>query len=61
MTRDYLYRLIESNLEHSSDTTRIRWIMEANGWKSAEDVRDKASDEQIQAIPLVWGLSAYVP
>ncbi len=59
MSRDDVYNLIHQNLCYSPNTEKIRWIMDANGWNTAEDVRDHATDNQIEAIPVVWGLEAY--
>lgn len=59
MNRDALCKLIEDNLSYSSDTSRLRWIMDANGWKTADDVQRDATDEQIKAFSRVWGPAAY--
>lgn len=58
--RKYLYDLIVSNLNYATNTSKVRWIMEANDWKTAEDVRDKATDAQVDAFIVVWGIDAWV-
>jgi len=57
--RDRLYKLIQENLTYSSNTEKLRWIMDANGWQTAEDVRDNATDGQVEAFFSVWGVAAY--
>lgn len=58
--RQHLYELVQSNLNYATSTTKLRWIMDSNGWKTAEDVRDNATDEQVEAFIVVWGVDAYV-
>jgi hypothetical protein len=58
--RARLYALIVENFNYSSNISKLRWIMDANGWKTAEDVRDNATDEQVEAFFVVWGFDAYV-
>jgi hypothetical protein len=58
--REYLCNLIDENLNYSGNIEKLRWIMDANGWKTAEDVRSNATDDQVEAFFTVWGLEAYV-
>ena len=57
--RQELAKLIDENLCHSPDTRRLRWILENNGWTNGADVAREATDSQIEAFFVVWGLDAY--
>lgn len=57
--REALRDLIDTNLMYSPDVSKLRWILEANNWKDGQDVLKGASDEQVEAFFVVWGLDAY--
>jgi hypothetical protein len=57
--RQLLGKLVDDKLLYGDDTTKLRWILDANNWTNGTDVMLGATDEQVEAFHDVWGLDAY--